>query len=143
MSAREHVRRVCQDVVDAEARLEEARRAYEADPHNAPLRFKANDAWNALKRAEKAMCELTAVEVLEAVAATERRECVMTKKRQRFTLDEVLSAIAAIEDGETAYAVSQRTGRKYNSLITAIGRYKAGTSALVEEAKRLGVWEGV
>lgn len=144
MKRNEVIRRV-REIVRWEETHMRLRRELEREPHNAALRFKVNDAWNALQAARKLMAEVDIRCLLRALTVhpvkDAEREAPVDRRGKRFTLEEVTEAIAAVNAGETIYSVAMRTGRRYNSMVQAVGRYRDGVSGLAKRAKVDGTWK--
>lgn len=128
----------CEDVVRAEDQASEARDAYEADPHNADLRFAYSHAWRSADRARKRFVrEVSARDILNAFGGTE------SDKREvgtHATLDEVRMFVRLHGLGLTYAQIEHATGRSRQVARGAVEGWLDGTSRLAKRAKEAGTY---
>jgi hypothetical protein len=140
---RDEIIRLVRNLVAAETEYASRRTAYEGDAHNAALRFEANDAWNDVQRARRAMAGIDARDLLRALTLRSVRQPPEREpgKRYNIRLAEMQDAIQMLDAGTPLSAVALFYKRDPGALRDSINAYRRGISALAREAKANGTWE--
>lgn len=127
------------NMVEADDEHQLARAVFASSPHSQEAQQGAVKAWNGLQQARERVAEIDARDLLRALTVAE--VAAPDRRGRRFTLEEIRSAVARVERGDSLYVIARDTDRNYSSLRVAVRRYMDGTSNLARDARSLGLYE--